>query len=180
MKLRTPHDDAEPPMDLDEIYRVHARFVWRVAAAFGVPASQREDVMHDVFVVLHHKIAELDPARPVTTWLFGITRMVVRNRRRREGRHERKLRVVPPPPSGPDPEAQVEMRSRAQLVCAFLDSLDARRRVVFELTEIEGMTGPEVAEATGVNLDTVYTRLRSARQAFRAFVAAHRPEAAPP
>ncbi|MEX1366962.1 MAG: sigma-70 family RNA polymerase sigma factor [Nannocystaceae bacterium] len=171
MTLRTAHDAARPELDLDEVYRRHARFVWRVAGSLGVAPDERDDVVHDVFLVVHRKASEFDPRRSQTTWLFGITRMVVLNRRRRAGRHARKLRVVPKPPPVPDPEAQDEMRRRVERVRTFLDSLDVRKRVVFELMEIEGMSGPEVAEATGIKVDTIYTRLRSARRAFREFVA---------
>ncbi len=172
MNPRPGHASTSSPLDLDEVYRAHARFVWRVAGSLGVSPDARDDVVHDVFLVVHRKASEFDPRRAVTTWLFGITRMVVLNRRRRAGRHARKLRVVPPA-SGPlDPEAHDELRRRAEIVRQFLAGLDVRKRVVFELMEIEGMSGPEVAEAIGANIDTVYTRIRGARRAFREHVAA--------
>ena len=43
---------------------------------------------------------------------------------------------------------------------------------MFELFEIEGLRAHEIAEALAVNLNTIYTRLRAARQRFAAFVAA--------
>ncbi len=165
------------PLDLDEVYRSHARFVWRVAGAFGVDNDQRDDVVHDVFVVVHRRLSQYDPQRAMRTWLFGITRMVVLNRRRRLGRHARKLRVVPEPQAPPTPEEEHELRRRAGMVQTFLDGLDRRQRVVFELVEIEGMSGPEVARTVGANVDTIYTRLRSARRAFREFVARTRRDA---
>lgn len=176
MKLHSMHRSEPAARDLDAIYREHAKFVWRVAASLGVPSDQREDIVHDVFVVVHHKIDEFDAERSMTTWLFGITRMVVLNHRRRAGRHARKLRVVPPPQSPPDPETQHDLRRGAQRVRTFLDSLDRRKRVVFELVELQGMSGPEVARTIGANVDTVYTRLRAARRAFREFVARTRKE----
>jgi hypothetical protein len=38
---------------------------------------------------------------------------------------------------------------------------------VFILGELEGYTGPEIAERLGINLDTAYTRLRTARMQLR-------------
>src|SRR5690606_18000792 len=49
----------------------------------------------------------------------------------------------------------------------FLLGLEEPRRAVFVLTEIEGMTAPEIAEALGCNVNTVYSRLRTARRRFR-------------
>jgi RNA polymerase sigma-70 factor (ECF subfamily) len=75
--------------------------------------------------------------------------------------------AVPPPVSAlPDPELDAERREAASFVRAFLDRLDAEKRDVFELVEIEGMAVPEVAQILGINLNTAYSRLRLARQAF--------------
>ena len=59
--------------------------------------------------------------------------------------------------------------ARAQAVRALheiLATLDEDKREVFVLAELEQMTVPEIADAISVNLNTVYSRLRAARQAF--------------
>jgi len=165
-----PHR-AAPHLDLDELYRRHARLVWRIAGALGVPPDQRDDVVHDVFLVAHRRAADVDMDRPITAWLFGVTRMIVSNRRRSFGRNARKLQVMPAPDPPADPERHHEAQRRIALVREFLSSLSVKNRVAFELIEIEGMSGPEVAEATGEHLQAIYSRLRAARRAFAAFVA---------
>jgi RNA polymerase sigma-70 factor (ECF subfamily) len=47
-----------------------------------------------------------------------------------------------------------------------LDALDADKREVFVLAEVEQMSAPEIAEVLGIPVNTVYSRLRAARQAF--------------
>jgi RNA polymerase sigma-70 factor (ECF subfamily) len=47
-----------------------------------------------------------------------------------------------------------------------LSSLDAAKREVFVLAELEQMTGPEIAEVLGLSVNTVYSRLREARIRF--------------
>jgi RNA polymerase sigma-70 factor (ECF subfamily) len=54
----------------------------------------------------------------------------------------------------------------AQLLTAFLDTLDDDKRETFILAELEQMTVPEIAEAVDANVNTVYSRLRAARKAF--------------
>jgi RNA polymerase sigma-70 factor, ECF subfamily len=54
---------------------------------------------------------------------------------------------------------------------SMLDALDDEQREVFVMAELEGMQGTEIAEATGVNLNTVYARLRAARREFDQAVA---------
>jgi RNA polymerase sigma-70 factor (ECF subfamily) len=56
----------------------------------------------------------------------------------------------------------------------FLAAIDRTKREVFELADLEGMRGPEVAETLGVNVNTVYSRLREARRLFADFAASRR------
>ena len=53
----------------------------------------------------------------------------------------------------------------------FLRGLDADKRDVFELVELEGESVADVARSLGINLNTAYSRLRLARQAFAQAVA---------
>ncbi len=46
--------------------------------------------------------------------------------------------------------------------------MELEQRAAFILFEVEGMSGPEVAEALAVPLGTAYSRLRLAREAFQA------------
>ena len=52
-----------------------------------------------------------------------------------------------------------------------LDELDDDRRAVFVLAELEQMSAPDIADALGVNVNTVYARLRAARRDFEQGVA---------
>jgi RNA polymerase sigma-70 factor (ECF subfamily) len=45
-----------------------------------------------------------------------------------------------------------------------LDQLPEGQRSVFRLSDLEGMSAPEIAERLGLNLNTVYSRLRAARR----------------
>jgi RNA polymerase sigma-70 factor (ECF subfamily) len=55
-----------------------------------------------------------------------------------------------------------------------LDSLDDEKREVFVLAELEQLTVPEVAQAVGANVHTVYSRVRTVRMLFEQAVARHR------
>ena len=58
------------------------------------------------------------------------------------------------------------------MVQAALDQLPMEQRAVFVLHELDEQSAPEVAEALGTPLNTVYSRLRLARERFRAAVEA--------
>jgi RNA polymerase sigma-70 factor, ECF subfamily len=153
--------------ETERLYREHVDFVWRAAGRMGVAPEDRDDVVQDVFVVVHRRRAAFEGRSAITSWLYGIVRGIVWNRNRlreRRGRHLRALATAPTPAS--DPTADTEA---ADVLARFGAELDAAQREVFELSELEGMSGPEIADALGVNVNTIYTRLRTARKAFRRF-----------
>jgi RNA polymerase sigma-70 factor (ECF subfamily) len=55
-----------------------------------------------------------------------------------------------------------------KLLDAVLGELDEDLREVFVLSELEQMSAPEVALALSLNVNTVYSRLRTARASFEA------------
>ena len=173
----TPAAAAETPAlptDLDAVYRAHADFVHRTACQLGVPSGQVEDVMHDVFLVVHRRLPEFDGRASMTTWLYNIARGVAANHRRGRSREARRLQLVQPKPNAVlDPERQTEREQAARFVREFVTTLDDDKRMVFELADLEGMPVPEVAEICGIKLNTAYSRLRAARLQFRAAISRH-------
>ena len=53
-----------------------------------------------------------------------------------------------------------------------LDTLEEDQRVVFIMTELEGMTAPEIAAVIDAKVATVYSRLRLAREQLERLAAA--------
>lgn len=163
----SPPDPAVAP-DFAGAYREHHDFVWRILRYFGVPHAALDDKLQDVFLVAYRRWDDLDPTASLRSWLFGIARRVAADLRRSTVRAERRLQAVPAPSPGPGPEQHVARAEAAAFVESFLESLDEDKRAVFMLAEIERLTAPEIAEATGARLNTVYSRLRAARALFEA------------
>lgn len=148
------------------VFREHHDFVWRLLRHFGVPLAAVDDKVQDVFLVVYRRWADYDPASSMRSWLYGICRRVAADLRRGAARAERRLRAVPDPAPALDPDQAVAQAEAAAFVERFLDTLDHDKREVFMLAEIEYLTAPEIAEATGAKLNTVYSRLRAARALF--------------
>lgn len=158
---------AQPELlEFDALYRREFAYVWRMLRAHGVPEARIEDAVQDVFMVVYRRWADWQAdsrALAPRSWLFGIARRVAANHRRRQARESRPpdLALVAEA-EAPADERTARRRALAQLERA-LDELDERSRTVFVLAELEGMTGPEIAELVGEKLNTVYWRLRTAR-----------------
>ena len=76
------------------------------------------------------------------------------------------------PDSGPSPERALAGEEARRQVARALEQLPLEQRAVFVLHDIDGVSAPEFARALEVPLNTVYSRLRLAREKFLAAVAA--------
>jgi RNA polymerase sigma-70 factor (ECF subfamily) len=165
--------DAAPAFD--EVYAAHVELVWRVLRTLGVAEAQIEDAVQDVFVVVHRRLAEWEGRAAITTWLFAIARRVAGAHRRRASRRDvaaEPLGEAEHQADGGDPFAELSRAQAAATVLAILEQLDDDKRTVFALVELEQLSVPEVARMLDLNLNTAYSRLRLARQAFEAAVKA--------
>ena len=168
---RTLAGEGDASAQLAALYQAHADFAVRVARQLGAPEAELEDVVHDVFLVVHRRRAEFQADRgSMRAWLYGICRNVVYHHSRGRTRAELRLQRLPEPEPRPGPDDELARARARAVVQEFLDGLDEGRRMVFALIEIEGMPAPEVAQALGVNLNTVYSRLRLARQQFETYI----------
>ncbi|WP_437280210.1 RNA polymerase sigma factor [Sorangium sp. So ce375] len=169
------------PLDFATVYRKLFPLVGRTVRRLGVDASAHEDVCQEVFVVVHRRLPEFRGRSSLTTWVFGIVVKVVQAHRRSLRRQSPALRgtgeiVDPEQVAGPSNLSPYEAMTReetAREVHELLSSLDEEKRVVLLLAELEEMPAAEIAQGIGVNINTVYARLRAARQAFSDAVHRH-------
>lgn len=163
-----PMRGSSPP-SIVELYRDHARFVWRRLQQMGVRESELEDALQEVFVVAFRNLANFDPSRAKpTTWLFGITLNVARNSVRGLRRLEAHLEYDSEQQAATchGPEELLCHRQRQELLTELLAALPLEHRTTFILFELEGMTGNEIAEQMQVPVGTVRSRLHHARKYF--------------
>lgn len=163
--------EARAKPSFDELYRRYFDFAWRSLRRLGVHPSSLEDAAQDTFIVLHRKLDALRPDASPKAFVFAIALRVANDYRRTARRKPvSSLDDATFASARATPFEDTAKAQAARLLECFLDSLDEQRRAVFVLVELEGMTAPEVSEALRVNLNTVYTRLRSARQRFVSFL----------
>jgi len=60
---------------------------------------------------------------------------------------------------------------RGRALMSALERLSEEQRAVFVMADLEELSAPEIAEVLSVNLNTVYSRLRSARREVATFLA---------
>ena len=67
----------------------------------------------------------------------------------------------------------VEQNEKVKLLFILLEELDEPKREVFMMAELAELTVPEIAEILEIPLNTAYSRLRAARQAFEEALVRH-------
>lgn len=164
-----------------EMYEACFSFVWRAAKRLGTPEASLDDVVQEIFMVAYRRRDEFEGRSSINTWLFGIVFNVVRAHRR-ELRAKHPHALLGERPADPDqlahgadgPDEGVARREAARFLDRFLARLDDDRRDVFVLSELEQLSGPEIASVLDVPLNTVYSRLRLARIDFTDAIARRR------
>lgn len=153
------------PMSFRAIFDAHYAFVWRSVLHLGVPAAWADDAVQEVFLVVHKRFASYDAALPLRAWLWGIARHIAHNQKRSLGREARRREAIASD-RVEEPDTSLERARELRFVREILFEMDEPMRDVLVLSDIEGLTAPEIASAVGANVSTVYSRLRIARQRF--------------
>lgn len=176
--------------DVAAVYEAHFQFVWRCLRSLGVRDGWLDDAVQDVFVVVHDKLHRFDGRANLRTWIYSIALRVARRYRHRAARDAKQfvsgatfgnddtpeeLHSLSVPTT--DLERELDASETLALARRALDHLDDEKREVFVLACVEQMSAPEIAEITGLPVNTVYSRLRAARLAFTERVARLRSQA---
>lgn len=163
----SPSSAISPPT-FDDVYDTHFAFVWRNVLNRGISTSSVDDVVQEVFIVVHRKLPEFEGRASLRTWLSVIVRRVVADHVRKRGNAPAGDPLEEDRASGaPGPGETLEKKAAVAVLDGLLAEMPEAQREVFLLHEVEELTGREIAEAVGTNENTVFTRLRAARRIFK-------------
>lgn len=146
-----------------DIFVAEFEFVCRTLRRLGIREADVHDVSQELFVAVNRGLSSFDIARPVRPWLVGYAVRCAANYRRLGWNQSSELSDET---AASSPRLTDRLAAR-QLVLRALETLDFDKRVALVLHDMEGVTAPEIAAELGVPLNTVYSRVRLARAAFR-------------
>jgi RNA polymerase sigma-70 factor (ECF subfamily) len=155
---------SEKTVTFESAYDAYFDYVWRVMRRLGVPEASAEDATHDVFLVVHRQLAGFAGRSTLKTWIYGIGIRVARDYRRRDKRKGGLETLGEHVSEARSPEDASADHEAVRMLDAVLNELSEDKRETYVLAEIEGMSVPEIAEAIGTNANTLYSRLRAAKQ----------------
>lgn len=168
---------AGDPEALDALLRQYQPQVYRFGIRMCRDEEDAKDVLQDTLLAAAQSLQGFRGGSSLSTWLYTIARSFCIKKRRRSkfaptmetmemplGAGSPALAVADPAP--PLDEA-LASREIERAVEAAIRSLKPEWREVLLLRDVEGLTAPEVAEALGLRVEAVKSRLHRARAAVR-------------
>lgn len=166
-----PGLSSSPLPPFEDICKRYFDFVWSSARHLGAREDFIDDVVQDVFIVIHSKRATLQRPEALRSWIYGVVRRVMSDYRRSKRTRDAagatlgaELKLSHP--CQPSPLEMAERNCELDLLESILADLDEPKREIFVMVEILEMTVPEVVRVLDIPLNTAYSRLRMARQSF--------------
>jgi RNA polymerase sigma-70 factor (ECF subfamily) len=154
----------------EELYRRHAGRLFNLALRMAGTAQEAEDLLQDVFLQAHRKLASFRGDSSLATWLYRLAMNQCLDHLR--GRHTRMDRAT----DSLDGEQAIEPASPAPAVPTAVSRIDLERaigrlpegcRAAFLLHDVEGFEHQEVAQILGVSIGTSKSQVHRARMKLR-------------
>jgi RNA polymerase sigma-70 factor (ECF subfamily) len=158
------HPGAE--QSFEAVYENWFDEVTKWIRAMGGPQADREDLVQDVFVVVHRRLHTFDGDN-LAGWLYQIARRKVRDFRRLQWAKRvvfgRSVDSEPEPNESLNPLGSLETQEKRNLLMRLLDGLSEPERAAIVLFEVEGYSGKQIADLQGLPLNTVWAHIHQAR-----------------
>ena len=177
-----PAESSDPSSrpSFDEVYADHGARILRLLRRFTENDESARDLLQDVFLKVYQGLPSFQRQSEIGTWIHRIAVNHALNYLKRERRTYwfnildesigtllQKERVELPGWSSqaiPPPDHLLEAKEQAELIEAAVRSLPPNYRVPFLLHRDEEMSNPEIADALGLSLSAVETRIHRARK----------------
>ncbi len=166
----------------ETLYDRHTLPVWRFVQRSVQNAALADDLVQDVWFSVVRHAPQYEARAKFRTWLFTLAhhRMVDHWRTQKnhtsldaESEDGSALAEMLAAESGFGPERRLDSRELAQALLDALAALPEVQREAFLLQAEAGMSLAEIAQTTGVSMETAKSRLRYARARLRETLEAH-------
>jgi RNA polymerase sigma-70 factor (ECF subfamily) len=162
----------------DTLVRKYERQIFRIAQHITQNREDAEDVMQDAFLKAYQKLEQFQGNSKFYTWLvrIAVNESLMRLRKRRTGRMvsidedlETEEGTVPRDLAdwAPDPEQNYTQSELGKILEKTIKGLPPGFKVVFELRDVQGLSTEDTAEALGLSIPAVKSRLLRARLQLR-------------
>lgn len=173
MSMDSPSPGPLPSVEaqvFENFTRANTFLVRRLIQRAGVPASDEQDLIQEVFLALHLALRrDIHVAASVRAWLKITTYRIARDHMKLP-RNAREVLTqegeIEGQNDGPGQEEHRERIELRRLINELLDELPPYLRLVLVMSDADDLPMSEIASLLGIKEGTGYTRLRAARREF--------------
>jgi RNA polymerase sigma-70 factor (ECF subfamily) len=152
----------------EAIYKETSSFVYNVAFRVVGNKEDAQEVVQEVFLTVHQKLKEFRFQSSFKTWIYRVTANQAINMAKKTSKTKNKTfeydEQVHPVAVAADVEAKIEKEHQEGLIEELLNSINPDQRACVVLRNIEGLSYEEIATTLKLNINTVRTRLKRARE----------------
>jgi len=167
-----PGDEAEAmssePGTVEELFHAYASRLYRAAFMLSGGPERAEALVQETFAAAVEAWPRFEHRSRAYTWLYSILLRRARRRRQQADRRLDTADVAALPSRSPNPVEQVELGEQTTVLMESLGQLPAEASEVLVLFYLESMRYREIAEALGVPIGTVKSRLHAAKRVLAA------------
>lgn len=150
------------------IYARHRQDVARLVYRMLGGSPDVDDVVQEVFFQVHRSLKDFRGQAKFSTWLHRVTVNVVLMHRRAARSRPTYAEEAPPDATADDivlaPDEDADRHARVRAFARLLERLPEKKRVVFVLHDLEGVSPQEISKVVDAPVLTVRTRLFYARR----------------
>jgi RNA polymerase sigma-70 factor (family 1) len=152
----------------EALYQQYHRKVYFFVSKQTSHVAQVEDLVHDIFIKLWENRAGLSPEIPIEAQLFVIARQVTINYYKREVLKQKVYDnlAIEKEKTASEDEESTSNEILTQLNTA-IEALPPKRRQIFKMSKMEGLTYEEIAEALAISKSTVESQMVKALKFLR-------------
>lgn len=154
------------------IFERHYRFIYKFIYAMRGDAGLAEELTQETFLAAYKNIHGLRGEAKLNTWLCGIAKNVVykslRSNRKEGIRSDETIESLDvADKKNPRPDKQFLSGELNRAIGAALERLDADKRLIFTLKEMQNLSYREISEITGFSVPKLKTDLHRAKNEMR-------------
>jgi RNA polymerase sigma-70 factor (ECF subfamily) len=167
---------------LEDLLHTHGGKLYGVALQFMRNETDAQEVVQDALIQIWNKIEMFENRASLSTWMYRVTANAALMKLRKEKKFQHNVSLDNDGPDSDAPVIQLADTSAAPDAAAAHSELEMRVRAAIDalpepyhstvlLSDVDGLSMQEIAEATGVGLAAVKSRLHRGRLALRRVLA---------